>query len=210
MTSTVQLSILDRIHRTRRGKVFASKDFIDLGSREAVDQALSRLAKSGKVRRLGRGLYHYPQTNLRLGIDLPPEPDDVAYALARRTGTRVAPSGALAANRLGLTTQVPAKPVYLTDGRSRRVRAGDAIYFIQHVPPKDLPAGSPMSVVVFQAFRHLGRKAIDAEVVSKLRRALSSKDRRKLLQDARYTTGWIADVVRQVAAEEALDGVPNG
>ena len=100
---TVHLSILDRIRTKARGKVFATKDFLDLGSRDAVDQALSRLAKAGELRRLGRGLYYYPRTNLRLGLELPPDPDEVAFALARRTGTRVTPSGALAANRLGLS-----------------------------------------------------------------------------------------------------------
>jgi hypothetical protein len=61
----VQLGILDRIRASGRGKVFASKDFLDLGSREAVDQALSRLARAGEIQRLGRGLYHYPRTNPR-------------------------------------------------------------------------------------------------------------------------------------------------
>jgi hypothetical protein len=209
----VHLSILDRIRASGRGKVFASKDFLDLGSREAVDQALSRLAKAGEIQRLGRGLYHYPRTNPRLGIELPPDPDEIASALARRTGTRVVPSGALAANRLGLTTQVPAKPVYLTDGRTRRVRAGDTVFVIQHVPPKDLPAGSPTSAVVFQALRYLGRDAINEEIVSRLRSALSVEDRRRLLHDARYTTGWIAEVAREVAAgneEQATEEVEHG
>jgi hypothetical protein len=207
---TVQLSVQDRIRAKGRGKVFASKDFLDLGSREAVDQALSRLAKAGELRRLGRGLYYYPRTNARLGLELPPDPDEIAFALARRTGTRVAPSGALAANRLGLTTQVPAKPVYLTDGRTRRVRAGDTVFLIQHVPAKDLPAGSPTSAVVFQALRHVGREAVDDQVLARLRRVLSTKDRQKLLRDSRYTTGWIADVVRQVATEDGVEEAVNG
>ncbi|MCI0463359.1 MAG: DUF6088 family protein, partial [Gemmataceae bacterium] len=125
--------------------------------------------------------------------------DDVAAALARRVGARIAPSGALAANRLGLTTQVPAKLVYLTDGRSRRVNAANAVFLIQHVAPKDLPAGSPTSAAVFQALRYVGEGAVDDQVIARLRRALTAKDRRKLLEDARYATGWIAEAVRQVA-----------
>lgn len=206
----VQLSVRDRIRTKGRGKVFASKDFLDLGSREAVDQALSRLAKAGELRRLGRGLYFYPRKNPRLGLELPPDPDEIALALARRTGTRVTPSGALAANRLGLTTQVPAKPVYLTDGRTRRVRAGDMVFLIQHVSAKDLPAGSPTSSVVFQALRHVGREAVDDQVLARLRRALSTKDRQRLLRDSRYTTGWIADVVRQVATQDEVGEAANG
>ena len=85
---TVHLGTLDRIRSKGRGKVFSSKDFLDLGSRDAVDQALSRLARAGELRRLGRGLYHYPRTNQRLGLELPPDPDEIAFALGRRTGTR--------------------------------------------------------------------------------------------------------------------------
>lgn len=116
--STIQNTILDRIRRQGRGKVFTPKDFLDLGSRDAADQSLSRLAKAGEIQRLGRGLYHYPLINERLGISLSPDLDEIAEALARQTGSKVVPSGAVAANRLGLSTQVPAKPVYLTDGRT--------------------------------------------------------------------------------------------
>jgi len=198
----VQDHILDRIRTTGRGKVFTSKDFLDLGSREAIDQALSRLARAGEIHRLGRGLYHFPQLNERLGILLSPDADEIAEALARQTGSRIAPSGAVAANRLGLSTQVPAKPVYLTDGRTRHVRVGKLVFVMRHAAPKELPLGSRISAMVFQALRHLGRSAVDSEAIARLRRGLSPKQKGELLRDARYTTDWIADVVRQVAAEE--------
>lgn len=198
----VQEQILDRIRSTDRGKVFTSKDFLDLGSREAIDQALSRLAKTGEIQRLGRGLYHFPQLNERLGIPLSPDTDEIAEALARQTGCRIAPSGAMAANRLGLSTQVPAKPVYLTDGRTRQVRVGNLVFAMRHTPPKELPLGSRISAMVFQALRHLGRSAVDSQAISRLRRTLSPQQKGDLLRDARYTTDWIADVVRQVAIEK--------
>jgi hypothetical protein len=198
----VQDQILDRIRAAERCKVFISKDFLDLGSREAVDQALSRLARAGEIQRLGRGLYYFPQVNPRLGIPLSPEADEIADALARQTGSRIAPSGAVAANRLGLSTQVPAQPVYLTDGRTRKVRVGKLVFTIKHAAPKELPLGSRVSAMVFQALRHLGRSAIDSEAVARLRRRLSAQQKGELLRDARYTTDWIAEIVRQVTAEE--------
>jgi len=198
----VQDQILDRIRTAGRGKVFTSKDFLDLGSREAIDQALSRLARAGEIERLGRGLYHFPQLNERLGIPITPDTDEIAEALARQTGSRIAPSGAMAANRLGLSTQVPAKPVYLTDGRTRQVRVGKLVFVLRHAPPKELPLGSRISAMVFQALRHLGRSAVDSEAISRLRRSLSPQQKGELLRDARYTTDWIADVVRQVVAEK--------
>jgi Family of unknown function (DUF6088) len=199
---TVQDQIFDHIRSTGRGKVFISKDFLNLGSRDAIDQALSRLTKTGEIQRLGRGLYHFPQRNERLGISLSPDADEIADALARQTGSRIAPSGAVAANRLGLSTQVPAKPVYLTDGRTRQVRVGNFVFVIKHVPPKELPLGSRISTMVFQALRHLGRSAVDSEAIARLRHSISPQQKQELLRDARYTTDWIAEVVRLIAAEK--------
>jgi hypothetical protein len=199
--NTVQDDILDRIRGQGRGKVFTPKDFLDLGSRDAADQSLSRLVKGGEIQRLGRGLYHYPRVNERLGIPLSPDLDEIAEALARQTGSRVVPSGAVAANRLGLSTQVPAKPVYLTDGRTRQVRIGSTTFQLRHAAPKEFPVGCRTSAMVFQALRHLGQVAVDDQVVSQLKRALSSEQLKELLRDARYTTDWIATVVRQVVRE---------
>ena len=202
--TNVQDVILDQLRQRSRSRVYTSKDLVHLGSRAAVDQALSRLARDGTLQRLARGLYYYPRTNLRLGIVVNPREEEIASALARQTGSRIAPSGALAANRLGLSTQVPAKHVYLTDGRSREVRVGNQVFAMKHVAPKELPVGSPVSAAVFQALRFLGSDSIDDTVISRLRRRLSIKQRQQLLRDARYTTGWIGDAVRKVGATDHI------
>jgi hypothetical protein len=207
---SLQTTILDLIRKRGRGKVFISKDFLGLGTREAVDQALSRLARTGEIHRLGRGLYHRPRVNETLGMELPPDTDEVARALARKTGIRIVPSGAVAANVLGLSTQVPAKPIYLTDGRTRQVQVGNTIFTVRHATPKDLPLGSPASALVIQALRFLGKDAVGAETVSRLRRRLSPGERRKLLEDARYATEWIAAVARQIAADQPQEAVFDG
>jgi hypothetical protein len=199
---TIQDDILDRIRGQGRGKVFTPKDFLDLGSRDAADQSLSRLVKGGAIQRLGRGLYHYPQINERLGIPIGPDLDEIAEALARQTGSRVVPSGAVAANRLGLSTQVSAKPVYLTDGRTRQVRIGNTLFHLRHTAPKEFPVGCRTSAMVFQALRHIGQGAVDHQVVTKIRRALSAEQRQELLRDARYTTDWIATIVSKIAKKD--------
>jgi hypothetical protein len=104
----------------------------------------------------------------------------------------------------------PAKQLYFTDGRTRRIRVGNTVFFIQHAPPKDIAKGSQTSVVVFQALRHVGKDAVDQQILNRIRRVLSAKDRRKLLRDARYTSDWIAEVVQQLAAEEPAEEVGNG
>ncbi|CAN5216432.1 DUF6088 family protein [soil metagenome] len=200
--NTMQEEIFARVRAPGQGKVFTPKDFLDLGSRDATDQALSRLVKEGKLNRLGRGIYQYPQMNEKLGIQLAPDLDEIAEALARQTGSRVVPSGAMAANRLGLSTQVPAKPVYLTDGRTRTVRIGNTTIQLRHTPPKEFPVGCRTSAMVFQALRHLGQTAMDDHVLAQLRRILSPEQQQALRRDARYTTDWLAAVVQQIVPDE--------
>ena len=183
--NSIQDHILDRIRGQGRGRVFTPKDFLDLGSRDAADQSLSRLVRGGEIQRLGRGLYYFPRMNQRLGIPIGPDPDEIAEALARQTGSLVVPSGAVAANRLGLSAQVPAKPVYLTNGRTREVKIGTTTFRLQHAAPKDL-----------------GQVAVDDRVLSQLRGALSVGQLKELLRDASHTTDWIGAVVRKVIQPE--------
>lgn len=192
-------AILRQIQDTSGPSVFIPKDFLGLGEREAVDQVLSRLVKQGKLRRVGRGLYYRPRINEKLGLDVPPDLDELAHAIGRQTGSRIVPSGAVAANRLGISTQVPAKPIFLSDGRTRRVQADNIQFVIRHAAPKDLPAGRPKSAMVFQALRHLGSQAITPQIESTIRKALTSEELNELEEDARYTTDWVATVARRIA-----------
>lgn len=205
---TDQAKIQDRIRQAGPGKVFTPKDFLDLAGRDATDQALSRLVRQSVLRRLGRGLYYSPRRNDSLGVDVPPDLDEIADAVGRQTGSRIVPSGAVAANRLGLSTQVPAKPVYLTDGRSRQVRVGKYTLQIKHAPPKDLPAGNRKSALVFQALRFLGKDAITDKAIDTIRSALTPDDRKLLLSDAKYATDWLCEMVRKIASprEPASNG----
>ena len=191
--------ILRRIHGTGRGRVYISKDFLDLGSRAAVDQALSRLVKDGSLRRLGRGLFDFPKVSARLGV-LSPDADQVAEAIARKSGGGVRKSGAFAANALGLSTQVPATQVYLTTAAPAKVRVGKQTLMFKQVAPKRL--GRPDSVTgsVLQALDFVGKDGVTDAVVHRLRAKLSDADKRRLLRESRYATGWVADAVRKVVA----------
>lgn len=200
---TTKTRILARVRRTGAGAVVTPKDFLDLAGRDAVDQALTRLVRQGTLQRVGRGLYHLPRTNQRLGITVPPEPDLVAQALGRQTGSRVVSSPAAIANRLGLSTQVPAKHLYLTDGRSRSVRVGQQTFRLKHVAAKRLPDKDDVSSLAIQAIIAAGRSSIDDQTISTLRRRLSPAQRRDLLREARYADAWVADAARRIAGSEA-------
>jgi len=110
--------IIKRVRGKGRGWTFTPKDFLDLGTRASVDMALTRLVDTGHIRRISRGLYDYPKLHDRLGA-LTPDADTIVQAVATQSGQKVVASGAQSANRLGISTQVPAKSSYATSGATR-------------------------------------------------------------------------------------------
>ena len=134
--SSVADKIMKRISKNASTRwVCTPRDFLDLGSREAVDQALSRLVKAGRMRRVGRGLYDKPRMSRVLKRSAPVDLDAAIAALARRDGIHVMPDGMVAANQLGLTNAVPAKPCYVTDGASRSVEIDGRTIRFRHASP---------------------------------------------------------------------------
>ena len=194
---TVSHQIMRRLRARGRGAVFSATDFLDLANRAAVDQTLTRLARRGTVRRLKRGLYDYPRVDPRLGA-LSPSPDAVAQAVARQTNSIVQIDGAQAANSLGLSTQVPAQPVYLTNGPSRRVQIGRRVIALKHVSPKKLIAAGTRAGTVVQALRYLGpNAAIPLQDVAA--RILHPRDRQALAREAAKAPVWMQSLLARIA-----------
>ena len=125
---------LRRIHGNGGRWAFSARDFADLGSRPTVDSALHRLERKGSIRRVIRGIYDRPQFSEVLSTELSPDLDQVAQALARKFGWRIQPSGAVAQNLLRLSTQVPARAVYLSDGRTARTKSDALLLFSITLP----------------------------------------------------------------------------
>ena len=200
--ATIADKILKRIRGMDRGSVCSAKDFLDLGSRAAVDQAMSRLVAKGQLRRLGRGVYDYPKMNPRLGV-LTPSADALASALAKKTNSRLQISGAHAANALGLSTQVPAKVVYLTDGTSRRVRMGGRMIELRHASPRTMATAGRPSGTVIQALRYIGPNGIDDGVIDTVKRSLSNDDRVALTKDVKNAPDWMRPVLSQIASSSS-------
>ena len=194
---TVPSQIIKRVRSKGRGSIFRPKDFLDLGTRAAVDQALSRLARRGTIRRLGHGLYDYPRISPRLG-PLSPTIDALAKALTKQTDSRLQISGARAVNTLGLSTQVPAQAIYLTDGPSRRIRVGSQVIDLRHAVPRHLVGAGKTTGMVLQALRYLGRDGIDHTVTQKLGRTLSASDKVALKRDAIHAPDWTRPVIDQI------------
>ena len=194
---SVDKSVCCRIAGHGRGWVFTPDHFSDLGSRDAVASALKRNKQVGKIRQLAFGLYDFPRSDDLLGV-LNPSADEIAKALAGRDAIRLQPSGAYAANLLGLSTQVPMKVVYLTDGRSRTVQVGNQQIILKNTTPKNMATAGKISGLVIQALRHLGRDRVDDDVVRQLAQQLDADARKQLMKDIRYAPAWIAEIFRQL------------
>ena len=195
---SIEAQIVSRIRGSGKGVVFSPSTFLQLGSRRAVDVALHRLVKDGKVRRLTRGLYDYPQQHRVFGV-IAPSPDEVAKAIAGKNAMRVQPSGAYAANLLGLSEQVPAKIVFLTEGRAKRVRIGRQEIVLKRTSPRNMATAGRLSGLIIQALRYLGREHVDDKTLARLKQKLGDADTRTLLKDLAYAPAWIGDILRRLA-----------
>jgi hypothetical protein len=193
------LRVLGRVKSAAPGAVFTPKAFDDLGNRAAVDQALSRLTKAGKIRRISRGVYDIPQTHPGLG-PLSPDPDSVARAIAAQAGYRLQPTPAGAANLLGLSSQVPAQIVYLIDGSSRKITVGNQVIHFKHAGPRALlGAGTPAGVAL-QAIRAFGRDHLTVGIIQQLRQSLPSDAKTGLRRLAHHAPQWMASAIDAVTA----------
>ncbi len=186
-------------------RVCTPKDFLDLGSRDAVDQALSRLVKAGRLRRIGRGLYDMPRISNILNRPAPVDLDAVVTVLARRDSTRIMPDGLVAANQLGLTNAVPAKVSYVTDGHSRTLKIDGRTVRFRHAGPSVMQWAGKLAAPVVQALRWLGPDAAaDAQVIFTLRRHLPDDVKLDLLQNSRDLPGWAVPLARSIASDQTV------
>jgi hypothetical protein len=162
-----------------------------------VAQSLVRLVRAGTIRRLAQGLYDYPEKHPALG-DLPPNYERIAQALAGRDSLKIQPSGAYAANLLGLTEQVPAKIVFLTDGSNRTVQINKQQLVLKRTTPKNMATAGKVSGLVIQALRYLGQNNVDDKITEILKKRLSSDDKRQLINDLRFAPVWIGVIFRKL------------
>ena len=195
--NTLSEQLLNRIQGSGQGAVFGNKDFLDLGSRAAVDQALSRLVRRGTIRRIKPGLYDYPVENPVFGV-LSPDMEEVARALSNKNGSKLLASGAHAANLLGLSTQVPAKILYYTDGNDKRLQLGKQSIEFRHAGPRRMAGAGKISGLVIQALRYMGKEHVGDDVVGRLQSVLTDDDRAILRQDIAIAPDWLRSVIHQI------------
>jgi hypothetical protein len=203
MPRSIEDTVLSRIRATGRGWAFAQADFVQLGSRSAIDLALYRLLHKGTVRRVIRGIYDYPRFSQLLEQELSPDTDQVAQALARKFGWRIQPSGPVAQNVLGLSTQVPAGIVYLSDGPERSYQVGKTTLVFEHTALKEAGFKQRESALIVQALKSFGSERITPEIIAKIRDWLEPSMRKTVLADTETATGWVYAAIKKIAHEDS-------
>jgi hypothetical protein len=194
MNLTFEEKALSRIQKTGGGWAFSPRDFLDMGGRPTVDSGLHRLEKR---------IYDYPRFSKFLDQSLSPDIDQVARALARKFRWRIQPSGATALNFLGLSTQVPARAVYLSDGPHRTYQIGNTALAFEHTALKESGLELKESGLIVQALKSLGQEQITPEIISKIRAWLPESLRVKVLADTKTATGWVYTAIQQIAQEDS-------
>jgi|SRR5437764_1011761 len=200
---TTSKCILRRIRGHGRGWIFTTSEFLDLGTENSLKKALSRLWREGIIRRIARGIYYYPRVHKKLGT-LSPNPDEVAAALASSTGSRIQISGGRAANLFGLTTQVPAQLVYLTDGPPRKVKIGGQTIQLRKARPSRFPGAGTPAALAIQAMRAVGPKVDKNLLFRRLSNGLKASDKLQLIKLRKHAPRWTQEIIHQL--EKTIDG----
>jgi Family of unknown function (DUF6088) len=187
------------------GHVYTPKDFLELGSYEAVRKAFQRLEKEGRLRRLLRGVYEVPRMSLLLQGPAAPDPDEMARAIARSHGWTLVPSGNTALNLLGLSTQVPARWEYFSDGPAKTYAWDGGTLVFQRRAIRETSALSPKTALVVQALKALGRERVDESVIEQLRQHLDETELRQAIRETRYASAWVHEALRTLTLEKEVD-----
>jgi hypothetical protein len=194
---TIEKSILSRIRGSEAGSVFSPNQFVDLGERSAVGVALHRLAKAGKIRRIRRGLYDLPRAHPIIG-QTGPNIMATVRALMEGSHAKWQFTGAYAANALGLSEQVPAKVIILTDGVPRRVALGKLTLVFRRAAPRNLLGAGQRAGLVIQALRYLKGSPDLARHLARLSETLDAGTKKDLAALAPKLAAWMRPVAQQI------------
>ena len=187
-----------RIESMPAGEVFIISDFSDLADDAAIRKVLSRLEDDGAIRRIMRGVYDCPEYSEFLNEHVEPKPDKVAHALARNYGWSIVPCGDTALNMLGLSTQVPATWLYVSDGTYKEYTYGNTTIKFKRTTNKEISKISYKTALVIQALKALGKENITDEIISKIIQATTDDEKNTMFAEAKYATAWIYDIIKEI------------
>lgn len=193
--------IRTEIKKKYEGDAFTAHDFLTFGEHDAIRQTLARLAREGSIRRVLQGVYDKPAYSTTLKEFAVPSPHKVAFALARKYNWKIAVSGDGALNLLGLSTQVPAIWKYVSTGPYKKYTIGNTILEFQHRADVQMTSKSSQAVLIIQALKALGIKSCNDEVIKKIQKNLSPKEKKQLSKDSVTAPLWIHKLIKKISEE---------
>ena len=188
--------VIAKIKKAKRGSLFFAEDFLSFGSAKAIAKALERMVEKEEVFRVARGLYGRLEKDPVLGL-IKPSTEAIAQAIAKRDKARIVPTGILALNALGLSTQVPMNVVYITDGAARKIDLGKRKILFKKSAPKNLSAIGKISGLVIQALKEIGKDNYTENEIKIILKQLAKEEPYRLEHDIRLAPEWIRVIMRQ-------------
>lgn len=195
-------AVRSAVARTPQGQPFAGRTLAIHGRREAVQRELSRLAQAGKIRRIAHGIFVRPEQSPYVRGEVPPEPLEVARAIAERTGAVVEISGAEAAKRLGLSTQVPMQYIFQTSGPNSEFSVGSRRVRLKHVAPRKLVLAGRPAGIALTALWYLGKREVEPSTFATIERKLSTEEFKVLTEAKTHMPAWMARALDQYEEQQ--------
>ncbi|NEW84348.1 MAG: hypothetical protein GZ094_18555 [Mariniphaga sp.] len=193
---SIENKIITKIKKAKGGSLFFAEDFLRFGSAKAISKALERLEEKKELSRVARGIYARLEKDPILGPVMPGT-EAVAKAIAKRDRARIVPTGALALNALGLSTQVPMNVVYYTDGAARKIDLGKRKITFKKTTPKNLSAIGRISSLVIYALKEIGNQRITEQEKKIILGHLKNEEQSRLEHDIRLAPEWIRKIMRE-------------
>ena len=192
----IERKIADTLKKLQKGSILFVDDFLDFGNPESIKKALFRIKEKGLLISLAHGIYLYPKTDKSLGV-LYPSVEEIAIAIARRDKARIIPTGIYALNKLGLSTQIPLKAVFLTDGASRSIKIGKRTITFKRTSPKNLLVKGEICGLVIQALRTIGKSKLNNDILLKIKNILRKEKKENIIQSAKLAPSWINKILME-------------
>lgn len=190
----VENKVAEKLKKLQKGSILFVDDFLDFGNSESIKKALFRLKEKGLLVSLTHGIYLYPKIDKDLGL-LHPSVEQIAIAIAKRDKARIIPTGVQALNKLGLSTQIALKVVFLTDGAARSIKIGKQTITFKKTSPKNLMAKGEISSLAIQALKTIGQNNVDDDTLKKLQTVLKNEKKENILHDAKLAPAWVNKIL---------------
>ena len=199
--NSIPSRIYDRIRTIGHDEVYIISDFLDLGEYHAVRRALLRLEEAGSIQKIMRGVYYYPRYSELIDEFEAPSPGKIAESLARKFSWTIAPCGDTALNQLGLSTQVPAKWSYISNGPYHEFRIGDIIIEFKHRSNREISGISRQTADLVQALKAIGKENITETHLGIIKRRLSDKEKARILNEVKQAPIWIYNMIKKMCEQ---------